>query len=126
MGEKDFYHSLLFSVEAIVFGLLAALLLMYYRGLGRQYVKYWMLSLLSLSVHQLSLAIETQVTNLSVISLEKVILACFIQLSLYFHLTALLLGIYSAVSSKNIPKIIKSSVFIFSTILGLVATSLYG
>jgi diguanylate cyclase (GGDEF)-like protein len=126
MGEKDFYHSLLFSVEAIVFGLLAALLLMYYRGLGRQYVKYWMLSLLSLSVHQLSLVIETQLTNFNVISLEKVILECFIQLSLYFHLTALLLGLYSAVSSKRIPKMIMNSAFIFSAILGVTATSFYG
>lgn len=126
MGEKDFYHSLLFSVEAIVFGLLTALLYMYYRGLGRQYVKYWMLSLLSLSTHQIFLAIETQLTNLSVIVIEKVILTCFIQLSLYFHLTALLLGIYSAVSNNKIHKSMTYSTFILSAILALTSTLLYG
>jgi diguanylate cyclase (GGDEF)-like protein len=126
MGEKDFYHSLLFSVEAIVFGLLAALLLLYYRGLGRQYVKYWMFSLLSLSVHQFCLAIEARFSNLSVIGLEQIVLSCIIQLSLYFHLSALLLGIYSAVSSKNISKKITYSTFIMSTFLAVTATLLYG
>jgi diguanylate cyclase (GGDEF)-like protein len=126
MDEKNFFHSLLFSVEAVVFGLLAALLLMYYRGLGRQYVQYWMLSLFSLSANQLFLAIEAQLTVLSVIALERVILACFTQLSLYFHVTAFLFGIYSAVSSKNISKKITYSTFIFSTILAITATSLYG
>ena len=126
MGEKDFYHNLLFSVEAIVFGLLTALLYMYYRGLGRQYVKYWMLSLLSLSAHQVSLAIETQLTNLSVISIEKVILTCFIQFSLYFHLSALLLGIYSAASNKKTSESLTYSAFIFSAILALTSTLLYG
>ncbi len=126
MGEKDFYHNLLFSVEAIVFGLLTALLYMYYRGLGRQYVKYWMLSLLSLSAHQVCLAIETQLTNLSVISIEKVILTCFIQFSLYFHLSALLLGIYSAASNKKTSESLTYSAFIFSAILALTSTLLYG
>jgi diguanylate cyclase len=126
MGEKDFYHSLLFSVEAIVFGLLTALLYMYYRGLGRQYVKYWMLSLLSLSAHQVFLAIETQLTNLSVIAIEKVILTCFIQFSLYFHLCALLLGIYSAASNKKIYKSLTYSALIFSAVLALTSTLLYG
>ncbi len=126
MGEKNFYHSLLFSVEAIVFGLLATLLLIYYRGLGRHYVKYWMLSLCSLSVHQLLLAIETQITDVSDVALEKIILKCFIQLSLYFHLTALLLGIYSAVSKKILSKKITCATFILSTCLAITATLLYG
>jgi diguanylate cyclase (GGDEF)-like protein len=126
MGEKNFYHSLLFSVEAIVFGLLATLLLMYYRGLGRRYVKYWMLSLCSLSVHQLLLAIEAQLTDVSDVALEKTILTCFIQLSLYFHLAALLLGIYSAVSKKIVSKKITYTTFILSTCLAITATLLYG
>jgi diguanylate cyclase (GGDEF)-like protein len=126
MGEKDFFHSLLFSVEAIVFGLLATLLLMYYRGLGRQYVKYWMLSLCFLSTHQLLLAIETQLTDVSDVALEKIILTCFIQLSLYFHLTALLLGIYSAVSKRILSKKITYATFILSICLAITATLLYG
>jgi diguanylate cyclase (GGDEF)-like protein len=126
MGEKNFYHSLLFSVEAIVFGLLATLLLAYYLGLGRQYVKYWMLSLCSLSAHQLLLAIETQITDVSDVALEKIILKCFIQLSLYFHLIGLLLGIYSAVSKKVISKKITCATFILSTCVAITATLLYG
>ena len=96
VSEKYFYHSLLFSVETIVFGLLATLLLFYYRGLGRQYVKYWMLSLFALSIHQCSLAIDTLMVEVSVTAIEKIILTCVIQLSLYVHLVTLLFGIYCA------------------------------
>jgi len=123
---NNFNHSLLFSVEAIVFGLLAVLLLMYYRGLGRKYVKYWMLSLFSLSAHQLFLVIETQLIDLSVVTLEKFILECFIQLSLYLHLSALLLGIYSAVSNRNVSSKIIYTILILSTLVAITSTLLYG
>ncbi|MFT5851089.1 MAG: diguanylate cyclase (GGDEF)-like protein [Colwellia sp.] len=126
VGEKDFYHGLLFSVEAVVFGLLATFFLLYYRGIGRQYVSYWTVGLFSLSAHQLCLAIETQLTDLSVIALEKVLLTVGIQVSFYFHLCALLLGIYSAVSKKNISKKITNSIFILSALFALTATLLYG
>jgi diguanylate cyclase (GGDEF)-like protein len=126
VAEKYFYHSLLFSVEAIIFGLLATLLLMYYRGLGRQYVKYWMLSLFSLSAHQLFLAIDTKLTFLSVVTAEKMILASLIQLSLYFHIIALLLGIYSATTRKVIPNNLITSVFSVSALIAIVATLLCG
>ncbi|MBA6350471.1 bifunctional diguanylate cyclase/phosphodiesterase [Colwellia sp. BRX9-1] len=126
VGEKDFYHGLLFSVEAVVFGLLATFFLLYYRGIGRQYVSYWTVSLFSLSAHQLCLAIETQLTDLSVIALEKVLLTVGIQVSFYFHLCALLLGIYSAVSKKSISKKITNSSFILSALFALTATLLYG
>tara|TARA_R110001592_G_scaffold37251_25_gene124409 strand:- start:1563 stop:3434 length:1872 start_codon:yes stop_codon:yes gene_type:complete len=83
-------------------------------------------SLFSLSAHQLCLAIETQLTDLSVIALEKVLLTVGIQVSFYFHLCALLLGIYSAVSKKNISKKITNSSFILSALFALTATLLYG
>ncbi|MBA6397491.1 bifunctional diguanylate cyclase/phosphodiesterase [Colwellia sp. BRX10-4] len=126
VGEKDFYHGLLFSVEALVFGLLAIFFLLYTRGVGRQYVTYWAVSLFSLSAHQLCLAIETQLNDLSVIALEKVLLTVGIQVSFYFHLCALLLGIYSAVSKQIISKKITNSIFILSALFALMATLLYG
>jgi diguanylate cyclase (GGDEF)-like protein len=126
VDEKSFYHSLLFSVEAVVFGLLATLLLMYYRGIGRQYVKYWMLSLFSLSAHHVCIALDAQLVNLSIISLEKVILASCTQLSLYFHLSALLLGLYSAISNKDISKKIIYTTGIFCVLVALTASILYG
>ena len=63
---------------------------------------------------------------MSVISIEKVILTCFIQFSLYFHLSALLLGIYSAASNKKTSESLTYSAFIFSAILALTSTLLYG
>ncbi|NQZ23703.1 MAG: bifunctional diguanylate cyclase/phosphodiesterase [Colwellia sp.] len=126
MSEKYFYHSLLFSVESIVFGLLAILLLQYYRGLGRQYVKYWMLSLFALSIHQLSLAIDALLVEVSITAIEKVILSCFIQFSLYFHLVALLFGLYCATKNKNISKQVIYYAFVFCGLLSVTATLLYG
>ena len=126
MSEKYFYHSLLFSVESIVFGLLAILLLQYYRGLGRQYVKYWMLSLFALSLHQLSLAIDTLLVEISITAIEKVILSCVIQFSLYFHLVALLFGLYCATKNKNISKQVIHYAFVFCGLLSVTATLLYG
>jgi diguanylate cyclase (GGDEF)-like protein len=126
VGEKYFYHSLLFSVEAIVFGLLAALFFVYYRGLGRKYVKYWMFSLLSLSTHQLLLAIEAQLTHFNVIAFEKAILVFLLQLSLYCHLIALLLGLYSATTRNVVSKKVIYCSLLFSAVLGISATLLYG
>jgi diguanylate cyclase (GGDEF)-like protein len=126
VSEKYFYHSLLFSVETIVFGLLATLLLFYYRGLGRQYVKYWMLSLFALSIHQCSLAIDTLMVEVSVTAIEKIILTCVIQLSLYVHLVTLLFGIYCATRNKYISKHIINYVFVLCGLLSITATLLYG
>ncbi len=125
MSEKYFYHSLLFSVETIVFGLLATLLLLYYRGLGRQYVKYWMLSLFALSVHQFSLAIDTLLVEVSVTAIEKIVLTCVIQFTLYFHLVTLIFGLYSGTINKYISKKIINYVFAFCGLLSITATLLY-
>jgi diguanylate cyclase (GGDEF)-like protein len=126
VSEKYYYHSLLFSVETIVFGLLATLLLMYYRGLGRQYVKYWMLSLFALSLHQFSLVIDTLLIDVSVTAIERVILTCVTQSSMYFHLVTLLFGIYCAMKNKYISQNIINYALILSGLLGIVATLLYG
>lgn len=125
MSEKYFYHSLLFSVETIVFGLLATLLLLYYRGLGRQYVKYWMLSLFALSIHQFSLAIDTLLVEVSVTTIEKIILTCVIQFSLYFHLVTLLFGLYYGTTNKSISKKMINYVFVLCGLLSITATLLY-
>jgi len=125
MSEKYFYHSLLFSVETIVFGLLATLLLLYYRGLGREYVKYWMLSLFALSIHQFSLVIDTLLVEVSVTAIQKIILTCVIQFSLYFHLVTLLFGLYCGTLNKSISKKIINYVFVLCGLLSITATLLY-
>jgi len=126
VSEKYYYHSLLFSVETIVFGLLATLLLMYYRGLGRQYVKYWMLSLFALSLHQFSLVIDKLLIDVSVTAIEKVIHTCVTQSTLYFHLVTLLFGIYCATKKKYISENIINYALVLSGLLGIAATLLYG
>ena len=52
MAERAFTQSLIYSTETLIFSILALFLLAYYRGLGRQYVKFWMLSLSALAVNR--------------------------------------------------------------------------
>lgn len=72
MAVREFTHSLIYSTETLIFSILALLLLAYYRGLGRTYVKYWMLSLVALSVHHFSLTLESIFNQQAVGSLSLI------------------------------------------------------
>ena len=58
MTDKVFSNLFLFSVEAIVFGILTFLLWVYYRGFGRQYVRFWMVSLLALCLNHVAVTLH--------------------------------------------------------------------
>ena len=69
MAVREFAHSLIYSTETLIFSILALLLLAYYRGFGRTYVKYWLFSLTALAVNQLSLALESTLSQQNIGSL---------------------------------------------------------
>ena len=102
MEEHSLAHVLLFSVEAIVFGLLSFILWMYYQGLGRQYVKFWTLSLLALSVSYACIAFQSYYYYLPETHIVQVSLAVLGQTFNYLHLLLLLLGLYYAKTQRHL------------------------
>ncbi|MBA6392073.1 EAL domain-containing protein [Colwellia sp. BRX10-3] len=126
MADRDFAHSLIYSTETLIFSILALLLLAYYRGIGRTYVKFWLFSFSALAVNQLSLALDSVFNQQEVGSLIDITIALTRQVSNYLHLLFLMLGIYSATKQKKIsPRVISIGVIAAITI-GTVATLLYG
>ena len=103
MAVREFTHSLIYSTETLIFSILALLLLAYYRGLGRTYVKYWMLSLVALSAHHFSLTLESIFNQQAVGSFIDISLALLRQVSHYLYFMFLMLGIFSATKQKTIP-----------------------
>jgi diguanylate cyclase (GGDEF)-like protein len=125
MAESSFYHSLLFSVGGVVYGLLGIVLLLYYQGLGRKYVKFWMLSLFALSANQFTNALICFTIGQPITSPFQITLAFLEQLSLYFHLSGLLLGIYAATASNKIKNKNIYALFFVSIITSFCATAFY-
>ncbi len=114
-------RSFLFATEAFVFGLLAFLLFIYFRGFGREYVRYWLISLSALSVSYGAKAILALQTSTS----EHVLYVITQQVSSYIHLLFLMIGIYSARMHKKISIPLIYSLSISALLLGTLAASLY-
>ena len=115
MIENLAAKTFLFSTEAIVFSVLTFLLWMFYQGLGRQYVKFWMLSLACTSVAMLMSAIDAQTAMEPETSAIKIFLTWVYQTSHYLFLVFFMLGIFVAKTSKQVP-----SKYIFMASFGAV------
>ena len=102
MAERALTHSFIYSTETLIFSILALLLLAYYRGLGRQYVKFWMLSLSALAVNQFALACESIFYQQDVGSALDISIALLRQISQYLHILFLIFGIYAATKQKDV------------------------
>jgi diguanylate cyclase (GGDEF)-like protein len=102
MAERALTHSFIYSTETLIFSILALLLLAYYRGLGRQYVKFWMLSLSALAVNQFALACESVFYQQDVGSALDISIALLRQISQYLHILFLIFGIYAATKQKDV------------------------
>jgi len=102
MTEQIFAHSFLFSVEAVVFGILTFLLWMYYRGFSRQYVKFWAFSLLALTFNQIAFALQTYGFAQPINSPIQIFYEVVKQVTLFLHLTLLLLGLYNTGIKRRI------------------------
>ncbi|MBL4909490.1 MAG: bifunctional diguanylate cyclase/phosphodiesterase [Alteromonadaceae bacterium] len=119
MTEHILAQRYLFSVEAIVFSLLSLWLWLFYRGYGRQYVKFWTFSLIALACSYTSLALQDNAIIWSSTPFSQLILLTLEQLSKYSYLFLLLGGVHSAVSNISFSnKRVLSFVF-FASLLSL-------
>jgi len=126
MADRALTHSLIYSTETLVFSILALLLLAYYRGLGRQYVKFWMLSLSALAVNQLALACQSIFNEQALGSIIDISIALLRQISNYLHFLFLMLGIYTATKQEKISPSILWGGAIAAVTVASAATLLYG
>ena len=126
MADREFAHSLIYSTETLIFSILALLLLAYYRGFGRTYVKFWLISLSALAVNQLSLTFESIFNQQEVGSFIDITIALSRQISNYLYFLFLMLGIYSATKQKKISSQVISIGVIAAIAIGTVAALLYG
>ncbi len=126
MAERALTQSLIYSTETLIFSILALFLLAYYRGLGRQYVKFWMLSLSALAVNQLALACQSIFNEEEVGSLIDISITLIQQVSNYLHFVCLMFGIYSATKQEKIATNVLLIGLGLATALGVTATLMYG
>ncbi|WDE11184.1 putative bifunctional diguanylate cyclase/phosphodiesterase [Thalassomonas haliotis] len=102
MEEHLLAQALLFVIEAFVFALLAFFLWIYYQGLGRQYVKLWMLSLLALSVSSVAVSLQNYYYDLEQTHVFLVAFELVEQVFRYLHLALLLFGLYCAKTQRSL------------------------
>lgn len=126
MADRAISHSLIYTTETLIFSILAILLLAYYRGHGRQYVKFWMLSLSALAVNQFALACENILNEQNLENATSIAMAVVRQLGSYLHLLFLLLGIYSATSKEKVPDKVIWVGSVFAIVIACMASLLYG
>ena len=126
MIEDLHTRSFLFATEAFVFGILSFLLLIYFRGFGREYVRYWLMSLSALAINFAIKALSLFAAVNHTVSNIQLLYAAVEQVSSYYHLFFLLCGIYSARSNKAIPQRQLFTYISIITILGLFTALFYG
>ena len=126
MADRAFTQSLIYSTETLIFSVLALLLLAYYRGLGREYVKFWMLSLSALAINQLALTCQSIFHEQAVGSAMEITLSLVQQISNYLHFAFLMLGIYSATRQESLLPWVIFITCAGAIALGTTATLLYG
>ena len=126
MAERALTHSFIYSTETFIFSVLALLLLAFYRGLGRQYVKFWMLSLFALAINQLALASQNVFNQHYIGSVIDVSTALVRQISHYLHVLFLMLGIYTAIKQRKISSTVLYTSLVITTFVATVATLIYG
>ncbi|WP_085300637.1 putative bifunctional diguanylate cyclase/phosphodiesterase [Cognaticolwellia mytili] len=126
MAERALTYSFIYSTETLAFSILAFLLFTYYRGLGRQYVKLWMLSLSALAVNQFALACESIFYQQNVGSTLDISFALLRQVSQYFHILFFIFGIYAATKEKNVTKKMQVIGISSALFIGCFAVLFYG
>lgn len=95
-------QTFLYSTEAIVFGVLTFLLWMFYEGLGRQYVKFWTMSLGCVCLNHIIMVFDVQTALVAVTSPSKILIEWGKQTTFYLFLIYFALGMYCAKKSRRI------------------------
>ncbi|WP_448213703.1 putative bifunctional diguanylate cyclase/phosphodiesterase [Colwellia sp. MEBiC06753] len=96
MSEQLLANTFLYLTNAIVYGTLTFFLWRFYRGFGRQYVKYWLLSLSALAASQLFQAFKAYNALLPETHLYQYILEALYQSSYFVFVGLFAGGLYSA------------------------------
>ena len=112
----------LFSIEAIVFALLSFWLLIFYRGYSRQYVKYWMISLIALSVNYFSMVMQEPLVGHGVTSASQIFWLTTEQLGKYAYLFFFLAGIYNSTTQTLYTKRNYSFIVLLILFFSLITT----
>lgn len=92
----------LFATQAIIFAFLAFIFFMHFKSFQREYTKYWLFSLLSLSGYYAVNVLLIDQQDLQLNSIVQLFYEPIQHLGSYLFLTFLLLGLYSA-TEKNKP-----------------------
>lgn len=126
MAERALTHSLIYFSETLIFSILALLLLAYYRGLGRQYVKFWTISLFALAANQFALFCQNTFNEQDVGSVVDISIALLRQISLYLHILFLIFGIYAATKQQIVSNKLLVIGVSLAGVLGALAALIYG
>ncbi len=116
---------LLFLTQAMVFSALSFIFFMYFRTFSRQYVKYWLISLISLSIAALFKATVLIKTSLFTGVVAQIYLPIASQLFYYLSLLFLLFGIYNAKSNQQPDSQVVAWTTIITVLFSLVTTSIF-
>jgi len=120
MTEHMLAQKYLFSIETIVFGLLSLWLWLFFRGFGRLYVKYWLFSLLALTISYFCMSMHEYSVDWSSTSPHQFLFNTLEQLSKYSFLLLLFLGVHSATNNTPLSKkriLLFSALIIFISLL---------
>ncbi|MFD2167232.1 putative bifunctional diguanylate cyclase/phosphodiesterase [Thalassotalea euphylliae] len=96
MNEQLIANTFLYITNAIVFGTLTFFLWQFFRGYGREYVKYWLFSLSSLCLSQLALAAKAATVLSPVTSIQQVSFQALYLGSYFCFVTFFIVGLVSA------------------------------
>lgn len=125
MFENSDSLALLFATQAIVFAILSFVFYMYFRAFNREYVKYWLFSLASLSCFYASSAVLGSSGIYKVSDYLQLLYGQVQQIGLYLFLVFLLFGLYSAKMRKQPTKRIIIVVLSLAIFIGLSAATFY-
>ena len=118
----------LFAIQAIVFAMLSCAVFMYFKAYNRFYVKYWLFSLVSLTLFYASsafLPFDINQPVARVFTHSQLVFGQIQQVGLYLFLVFFLTGIYSAVAKKEPVKLALFWSVSLAVIVGLGAATFY-
>jgi len=126
MIEYAIPHTFLFAMQAIAFSVLSFVFFMYYRTFHREYVLYWLFSLLAVTVNYL-IKVAVLYTGLvisQVIALKywQMFTELLQQVTQYFVLFFLVLGVFNAKTQQPISRQVFAYAFSLIFILTLTST----
>lgn len=129
MIEHAIPHTFLFAMQVVAFSVLSFVFFMYYRTFSRQYVQYWLFSLLALTLSYLIKAITLYTNKVFspdvVMTYWQVLPDLLLQVSQYLVLFFLLVGVFNAKTRQQVPRRVFTYAFLLIIITALVSSALF-